>query len=158
MQFMTSGLNRSRVVLVSGFFDPLHRGHVAYLREAKKLGERLVVAIHRDECCIRKKGYCFMPLEDRTAVLSAVRYVDKIVVCEPSCDLTTCDLLLKVRPDVFAKGGDRIPENMPESELKLCKKLGIRVVYGVGGAKVQSSSWLVENCRKKLSTSIATYK
>lgn len=137
---------RSRVVLASGFFDPLHRGHVAYLREAKKLGDWLVVSIHRDECCVKKKGYCFMPLEDRIAVVEAIRYVDEIIVCKSPCDLTTCDALLSVRPHIFAKGGDRTPENMPRSEVELCLRLGIKIVYGVGGGKVQSSSWLVKRC------------
>ncbi|MCS7114873.1 MAG: adenylyltransferase/cytidyltransferase family protein [Nitrososphaerota archaeon] len=141
---------QERKVLVSGFFDPPHRGHIAYLREAKKLGDKLVVLVHRDECCVKKKGYCFMPLEDRVAVVEAVRYVDEVVICEPNCDLTTCDALLKVRPYVFAKGGDRTPDNMPKCELELCEKLGIEIVYGVGGQKVQSSSWLVENCKKRL--------
>lgn len=141
---------RGRKVLVSGFFDPPHRGHIAYLKEAKKLGEKLVVLVHRDECCVKKKGYCFMPLEDRVAVVESIRYVDEVVICEPNCDLTTCDALLKVRPDVFAKGGDRTPDNMPKCELELCEKLGIDIVYGVGGQKIQSSSWLVENCKKRL--------
>jgi D-beta-D-heptose 7-phosphate kinase/D-beta-D-heptose 1-phosphate adenosyltransferase len=136
--------DRNRVVLVSGFFDPPHRGHVAYLQEAKKLGDWLIVHIHRDECCVRKKGYCFMPLEDRMAVMGAIKYVDEMIVCEPSCDLTVCDVLRNVKPDIFAKGGDRTPENMPKSEVELCERLGIKIVYGVGGGKVQSSSWLVK--------------
>jgi cytidyltransferase-like protein len=139
---------RGRIVLVSGFFDPPHKGHIAYFREAKKLGEKLVVLIHTDGCCLKKKGYCFMPIEDRVAVIEAIRYVDEVIVCGSACDLTTCDALLKVKPDVFAKGGDRTPENMPSSEVELCKRLGIRIVYSVGGGKVQSSSWLVENCKK----------
>jgi cytidyltransferase-like protein len=137
------------VVLASGFFDPPHRGHIAYLREAKKLGDWLVVTIHRDECCVKKKGYCFMPLEDRIAVIEAIKYVDEVVVCSESCDLTTCDILRSVKPKIFAKGGDRTPENMPRSEVELCKRLGTKIVYGVGGGKVQSSSLLVKNCKKK---------
>ena len=136
---------RGRKVLVSGFFDPVHRGHIAYFREAKRPGDWLVVATHRDQCCVEKKGSCFMPLEDRIAVLEAIRYVDEVVVCEPGCDLTSCNFLLKVKPDIFAKGGDRTPENMPKAELELCEKLGIKIVYGVGGEKVQSSSWLLNS-------------
>jgi len=136
------------VVLASGFFDPPHRGHIAYLREAKKLGDWLVVSVHRDECCVKKKGYCFMPLEDRLAVIEALRFVDEVVVCGESCDLTTCEALQTVKPHIFAKGGDRTPENMPKSEVELCEKLGIKIVYGVGGGKVQSSSWLVKNFEK----------
>lgn len=138
----------ARKILVSGFFDPPHRGHIAYLKAAKELGGNLIVLIHRDECCIKKKGYCFMPLEDRVAVISAVRYVDQVIVCEPDCDLTSCIALERIRPDVFAKGGDRSPDNMPLPEIELCKKLGIEIVYGVGGNKIQSSSWLVENYKR----------
>ena len=141
---------KRNVVLASGFFDPPHRGHIAYLKEAKKLGDWLVVTIHRDECCVKKKGYCFMPLEDRIAVIEAIKYVDEVVVCSESCDLTTCDILRSVKPKIFAKGGDRTPENMPCSEVEVCEKLGIKVVYGVGGGKVQSSSWIVKNCKKAL--------
>lgn len=137
-------------ILVSGFFDPPHRGHIAYLKAAKELGGDLIVLIHRDECCVKKKGYCFMPLEDRVAVISAIRYVDQVIVCEPDCDLTSCSALEKVRPNIFAKGGDRSPDNMPPAEIELCKKFGIEIVYGVGGGKIQSSSWLVENYKKVL--------
>jgi len=89
-----------------------------------------------------------MPLEDRVAILEAIKYVDEIVVCGPTCDLTTLEILQKVKPQIFAKGGDRTPENMPPSEVELCRKLGIKIVYGVGGGKVQSSSWLVKNFEK----------
>jgi len=107
-----------------------------------------VVSIHRDECCVKKKGYCFMPLEDRLAIIEALRFVDEVIVCGSSCDLTTCEALQTVKPQIFAKGGDRTPGNMPKSEVELCEKLGIKIVYGVGGGKVQSSSWLVKNFEK----------
>ncbi len=106
-----------------------------------------MVAIHRDKCCVKKKGYCFMPLEDRVAVIEAIRYVDEVVVCGSSCDLTTCEVLGSVKPEIFAKGGDRTPDNMPRSEVELCERLGIKIVYGVGGGKVQSSSWIVKKCK-----------
>ena len=107
-----------------------------------------MVSIHRDECCVKKKGYCFMPLEDRLAIIEALRFVDEVIVCGSSCDLTTCEALQTVKPQIFAKGGDRTPDNMPKSEVELCEKLGTKIVYGVGGGKVQSSSWLVENFEK----------
>ena len=107
-----------------------------------------MVSIHRDECCVKKKGYCFMPLEDRLAIIEALRFVDEVIVCGSSCDLTTCEALQTVKPQIFAKGGDRTPDNMPKSEVELCEKLGIKIVYGVGGGKVQSSSWLVKNFEK----------
>ena len=107
-----------------------------------------MVSIHRDECCVKKKGYCFMPLEDRLAIIEALRFVDEVIVCGSSCDLTTCEALQTVKPQIFAKGGDRTPDNMPKSEVELCEKLGTKIVYGVGGGKVQSSSWLVKNFEK----------
>jgi len=55
-----------------------------------------------------------------------------------------------VKPNIFAKGGDRTPDNMPKSEVELCEKLGIKIVYGVGGGKAQSSSWLIKNLKKYL--------
>jgi len=138
-----------RIVFTAGFFDPLHRGHIAHFREAKGLGDKLVVLIHRDECCVRKKGYVFMPLDDRLAVLRSIVYVDGFMVCGAGCDLTATAALEALRPAVFAKGGDRAPGNMPRSEIEICKKLGIEIIYGVGGGKVQSSSWLVEGARKR---------
>jgi cytidyltransferase-like protein len=140
------------IVLASGFFNPPHRGHVAYLREAKKLGDWLVVSIHRDECCVKKRGYCFMPLEDRLAIIEAMRFVDEVIVCGEACDLTACEALQTVKPNIFAKGGDRTSDNMPKSEIDLCRKLGIKIVYGVGGGKIQSSSWLVKNFEKTKTT------
>jgi cytidyltransferase-like protein len=140
------------IVLASGFFNPPHRGHVAYLREAKKLGDWLVISIHRDECCVKKRGYCFMPLEDRLAIIEAMRFVDEVIVCGEACDLTACEALQTVKPNIFAKGGDRTPENMPKSEIDLCRKVGIKIVYGVGGGKIQSSSWLVKNFEKAKTT------
>ena len=74
-------------MFTSGFFDPIHRGHIALFKEAKKLGDRLIVHTHRDECCIRKKGCVFMPLADRVEILRSIKYID-VVVCQPDCDLT----------------------------------------------------------------------
>jgi len=137
-----------KVVLVSGYFDPIHRGHIYHLKEAKMLGDKLVALIHRDECCVRKKGYVFMPLEDRLEVLKAIKYVDEVLICSEECDLTAAQILKELKPAIFAKGGDRIPENMPREELKVCEELGIKIVYNVGGGKVQSSSWLVDKVKR----------
>ena len=140
----------TKVVFTVGFWDPLHRGHIAHFREAKKLGDKLVVMVHRNECCIKKKGYCFMPLEDRIAILKSIKYIDEVIVCPPDCNLTCEKVLRALKPDIFAKGGDRTPENMPACELEVCKELGIEIKYGVGGSKVQSSSWLVRDVLENL--------
>jgi len=144
-----------RVVLVSGYFDPIHRGHIYHFRDAKVLGDKLVAFIHRDECCIKKKGYVFMPLEDRLEVLKAIRYVDEVVVCSEGCDLTATQILRKLKPAIFAKGGDRTPETMPREELKACEELGIKIVYNVGGGKIQSSSQLVDRVKTSCESSVA---
>ncbi|MCX8204864.1 MAG: hypothetical protein N3H31_04355, partial [Candidatus Nezhaarchaeota archaeon] len=69
---------------------------------------------------------------------------------DEECDLTSYSALEKIKPDVFAKGGDRVPGTMPKSELELCERLGIEIVYGVGGGKVQSSSWILEDYKNKV--------
>jgi D-beta-D-heptose 7-phosphate kinase/D-beta-D-heptose 1-phosphate adenosyltransferase len=86
-----------------------------------------------------------MPLDDRLEILRSIKYVDDVVVCKPSCDLTVADVLEELKPDIFAKGGDRTLENLPKSEIEVCRKLGIKIVFEVGGGKVQSSSWIINN-------------
>jgi cytidyltransferase-like protein len=135
-------------VLSMGYFDPLHRGHVQHFKEARKLG-RLIVIVHRDPCCVKKKGYCFMPIEDRLEIIRSLRCVDEAYPCPQDCTLTASPVLERMRPDVFAKGGDRAPGNMPKDEIEACERLGIKIVYGVGGAKVQSSSWIINDFLSK---------
>jgi cytidyltransferase-like protein len=131
-----------RIVAVSGGFDPLHVGHVRMIQEAAKLGTRLVVIVNGDEFLLRKKGYAFMPLEERIELVRALRSVDEVVAAIDR-DQTVCETLRVVRPHVFANGGDR--RNMDEiPEAVVCRELGIEMVFNVGGGKVQSSSDLVQ--------------
>ena len=146
------------VVFTSGFFDPIHRGHIALFRESKRLGDKLIVHTHRDECCIKKKGCVFMPLDDRLEILRSIKYIDEVVVCQPDCDLTVAGVLETVKPSIFAKGGDRTLENLPKSEVEACGKLGIKIVFNVGGGKVQSSSWIIQNFLKKASNNHQEFK
>ncbi len=130
-----------RTVAVSGGFDPLHVGHVRMIQGARQLGTRLVVIVNGDEFLLRKKGYVFMPLDERMEILRALRDVDEVVVAVDE-DQTVRETLRQVRPDVFANGGDRRAEaDIPEAEV--CDELGIELVFNVGGGKVQSSSDLV---------------
>jgi len=133
--------NKKVVVAVSGGFDPVHIGHIRYLKEAKKLGDKLLVILNTDDFLIRKKGKPFMVFDERQEILEAIRWVDEVV---PSVDTdqTVCESLRYYRPDIFAKGGDRTLNNIPERDV--CTELGIKMVFGVGGAKIQSSSWLIE--------------
>lgn len=139
------------VVVVSGGFDPLHVGHLAYFEEARKLGDYLLVIVNRDEFLIRKKGYAFMPLEDRRRILRELRGVDEVVASIDE-DQTVCATLRmlcavpSMRPNVFANGGDRASIDSPERPV--CEELGIRMVDGLG-AKVRSSSELVKNIKEK---------
>ncbi len=141
---------RRTTVAVSGGFDPVHSGHISLFREAKKLGDRLVVILNNDHWLKKKKGYVFMPQKDREAVLRAIRYVDDVkVTAHPknSDDISVCQILKRLRPNIFANGGDRLPSNIPEYDL--CEKLGIKMVFKVGGEKAQSSSELVRQVRSR---------
>lgn len=135
------------VVATGGGFDPLHKGHIRLLREANKLGDILVVMLNSDEQLIKKKGEMFYPSEkERKEIIESIRYVDKVII-DPGKD-TTCEEALKlIKPDILAKGGDRKPGSMPEVELRVCKKLGCKIVYNVGGGKVQSSSLLIKRIK-----------
>ncbi len=130
-----------RIVAVSGGFDPLHVGHLRMIQAAKRLGTRLVVIVNGDEFLLRKKGYVFMPLDERIEILRALRDVDDVVVAVDR-DQTVSETLLLVKPHVFANGGDRrVEAEIPEA--RICSELGIEMVFNVGGDKVQSSSDLV---------------
>ena len=134
-----------KVVMVSGGYDPVHIGHVRQFKEASCLG-KVLVALCSDEWVKRKKGYVFMTYVERKEILESIRYVWKVVPQLGEGE-SAVDSLVRYRPDIFAKGGDRGPGNMPRGELDVCMELGIEILYGVGGAKVQSSSHLVEKAR-----------
>ena len=140
-------LRKKIVVATGGGFDPLHEGHVRLFMEAKKLGDVLVVMLNSDEQLKKKKGQPFYPSQDeRREIIESIRYVDKVII-DTGKDVTCEEALKLVKPDILAKGGDRVEGAMPEIELKVCKELGCRIVYNVGGAKVQSSSWLLKRLK-----------
>ena len=131
-----------KLVAVSGGFDPMHIGHVRYIKEAKKLGDYLVVIVNGDGFLERKKNYKFMPLEERMEVIDSMDSVD-FVVPWVSTDQTVIGALQIIKPNIFAKGGDRTgPENIPEWQP--CLDIGCEIITGVGGDKIQSSSDLVK--------------
>jgi cytidyltransferase-like protein len=133
------------VVAVSGGFDPIHIGHVRMFEEAKKLGDKLVVILNNDHWLKKKKGYAFMKSKERKEIIEALHVVDEVVLTshKPSPeDMSVCAELRKLKPHIFANGGDRGKTNTPE--LIVCRELGIQTAFGVGkGGKVQSSSWLL---------------
>lgn len=147
-----SGKSKKTVVAVSGGWDPIHIGHVRLFNEAKKLGDTLVVILNNDNWLLAKKGHAFMPERERKEVIEGLRAVDKVILTKHKkndADRSVCRELRKLRPDIFANGGDRVAGNIPE--YALCEELGIDMVFGIGrGGKIQSSSWLLEKYSKRL--------
>jgi cytidyltransferase-like protein len=142
--------DRQKVVVVSGGFDPLHSGHIAYLKEARKLGSKLIVAVNSDDWLEAKKGRFFMPQSERAEIVKNLAFVDRVYANKPEDDADgSCRgvlrKLLNKMPDVdliFANGGDRTKENIPEMQINN-KRLSFK--FGVGGEdKRNSSSWILK--------------
>tara|TARA_R110001599_G_scaffold266636_1_gene467481 strand:+ start:965 stop:1408 length:444 start_codon:yes stop_codon:yes gene_type:complete len=132
-------MKRVPTIAVSGGFDPIHKGHVQMIREAAEYG-RVIVFLNSDAWLIRKKGYKFMPFEERAYIAGSIKGVSIITNVDDS-DGTVCKALERFKPDYFANGGDRYETNTPE--MKVCKDLGIQMLWNIGGGKIQSSSELV---------------
>jgi cytidyltransferase-like protein len=134
------------IVITSGGFDPLHMGHVCLLHGCRELGGRVIVLVNSDAWLTRKKGKPFMELPERMGILSALRCVDHVWVAQDTDDTVVASLriareLFASDHLIFAKGGDRTAENTPEKAF--CMTHDIHVLYGVGGAKSNSSSDLL---------------
>lgn len=135
------------IVLVTGGFDPLHSGHIAYFQEARKLGDRLIVGLNSDMWLTRKKGRPFMPWGERAAVIENLRVVDEVIEFD-DWDNSSCHAIQIVRERyptdriVFANGGDRTQTNIPEMG---AEDANLEFQFGVGGSdKINSSSWILE--------------
>ncbi len=141
------------IVAVSGGFDPLHIGHVRMFQDAKALGDKLVVILNNDQWLVNKKGFAFMPEQERREIILAINNVDEVIITAHTAgdpDRSVCRELASIHPHIFANGGDRKPDGDPVPEVSLCEELGIELIYNVGvGGKVQSSSWLVDAAKKK---------
>lgn len=125
-------------IAVSGYFDPIHVGHLEYLKMAKSLGDILVVIVNNNHQCVLKKGKFFMDENDRLEIVKAIKYVDEVVLSVDQ-DKTVCKSLELIRPNIFANGGDRSTDEVPETSV--CKKYKIEMVDGLG-KKIRSSSSL----------------
>ena len=144
-----------KVVAVSGGFDPIHVGHLRMMQDAAQHG-RLVVIANSDEWLLRKKGYVFMPWEERAELIGAYDFVDEVIMAKDD-DRTVVASLDELRPDIFANGGDRERINTPEA--RFCRENGIEMIWGVGGGKVQSSSSMVTSAtQKKRSIDLKKYR
>jgi len=136
--------NKRKTVAISGGMDPTTIAHCRLIKEAATYGD-VVVILNSDDWLIRKKGYKFMPWEERAEILMSMKGVVDVVRVDDS-DGTVCEALRRIKPDYFANGGDRKVGNTPEGEV--CKEFNIEMLWGVGGSdKVQSSSWLIDAVR-----------
>ena len=123
-------------VCISGYFDPLHVGHLEYINKAKELGDYLVVIVNNNFQCKLKKGKFFMDEKDRVEIVKNLKSVDEVFLSIDK-DKTVSKSLEKLKPSVFANGGDRKNYEIPES--KICKEHGIEIIDGLGD-KIRSSS------------------
>jgi cytidyltransferase-like protein len=136
-----------KIVLVTGGFDPIHSGHIEYFRAAKALGDELIVGINSDAWLSRKKGQEFMPFKERRAIIQALKMVDGTVEFNDD-DNSSINAIHKVRLNypsekiIFANGGDRTKDNIPEMSYR---DDNVQFKFGVGGtAKMNSSSWILQ--------------
>ena len=142
--FFESVRGDSKVYCTSGGFDPIHIGHVRCFVETAKMAKNdkgiFVVIANNDDFLKRKKGKPFMPQEERLEILSAIKGVDYVVLWGDDTQ-TSSGAIEIIKPDYFTKGGDRDEvSKIPESDI--CEKVGCEIIFGVGGGKIQSSSWL----------------
>lgn len=140
-----------KIVIASGYFDPLHIGHLRYLEAARGLGDELWVIVNNDVQATLKKGKAFMRAVERGQILGALACVDKVRVSfDTGRDILQTLEWLTCGQDhcfIFAKGGDSTPDNTPETEF--CRTTGIETRFHVGGGKIQSSSWLLNDSSGK---------
>ena len=154
---------KKSVIVLSGGFDPIHKGHMRMFREAANLGHQVIVWLNSDEWLTRKKGKPFMKFYERKEILEGIKYISSVVKFDDNDD-TACSLIHQVRSTYnsgmfnhdhefnnptgrndyqifFANGGDRTKGNVPE--LDTCRKLDVTMLWNIGGGKIQSSSWLI---------------
>ena len=124
------------VVAVSGYFDPIHVGHLEYLKLAKQLGDKLIVIVNNYKQTILKKGKSFMNEKDRMEIVSALQCVDEVFLSIDD-DKSVCKSLEFLKPSIFANGGDRSLSEIPETAI--IDKYSIKMVDGLGN-KIRSSS------------------
>jgi D-beta-D-heptose 7-phosphate kinase/D-beta-D-heptose 1-phosphate adenosyltransferase len=130
-------------IMVSGGFDPIHIGHIRMILEASEYGDVVVVA-NSDDWLMKKKGYIFMSWDERAEILKSIKGVVEVSDVDDK-DGTVCEALERIKPDFFANGGDRKADNIPEYDV--CESFGIKMVWNVGGGKIQSSSDLVKSSK-----------
>ena len=142
---------KKNVIIVSGGFDPVHKGHIRMFREAANLGAQVVVGLNSDEWLTRKKGKPFMKWDERAEILESCKFISQVIPFDDSDDTANeairnvydmFDYQNKDYNIYFANGGDRGKGNVPE--LDICRDLNVTMLWGIGGGKIQSSSWLID--------------
>ena len=135
-------------IIVSGYFNPLHKGHIELFKNAKKLGDELIVIVNNDFQRKLKGSKKFMDEDERTLIINELSITDKVYLSIDK-DPTVKKSLEKIHSNLgtnyelyFANGGDQ--SNKSILEVKICKKLNIGLIDGLG-EKIQSSSWLFKN-------------
>lgn len=137
-------------VAISGYFQILHSGHINYITESRKLGDHLIVIINSDEQAKLKSTPSVVNEKDREFIISHIKGVDETIIAIDK-DGTVAKTLELIKPDIFCNGGDRTSHNCSSKEEEICKKLGIKVIYGVGGGKTNSSSSILNKAHEILS-------
>lgn len=139
---------KKKGIIVSGYFNPLHKGHIDYFNKAKKLCDELFVIVNSDHQRELKGSKAFQDEQERLIIVSNIKAVDKAILSIDQ-DRTVCDSIRKLAEQyhayyklAFANGGDQNNNTIPETPV--CKELGIALIEGLGD-KIQSSSWLLEN-------------
>ena len=138
-----------KIIILSGGFDPVHKGHVRMFKAAKNFGE-VIVGANSDDWLIRKKNKFFMPFDERKEILESIKYIDFVLAFNDSDD-TACQLIKDVKSQYknnnvqiyFGNGGDRTNKTTPEMEY--CEKNNIGLIWDLGGGKIQSSSNLLKS-------------
>lgn len=127
------------IICASGYFSPLHMGHIEYLEKSKKLGDKLIVIVNSDKQSFLKKGTSFMSESERLTIVRSLKCVDMAIIAVDN-DRTVCETLRYIQPHIFTNGGDQNNDNIPEKNI--CEKYGITLVDNLG-LKIQSSSNLI---------------
>lgn len=141
-----------KVVITSGFFNPIHKGHLNLMKEARKLGDFLVVIVNNDNQVKVKGSTPFMTQDERIEIIKDLKHVDEVFLSVDQDGFVAKSLKAVAEKYagsrlIFAKGGDRNFDNLPESEKQVCATYAIEVANGVGGEKIQSSSALLNNVK-----------
>jgi len=146
--------NKKKIIITSGYFNPLHIGHLEYIKKSKMLGDYLIVIVNNDTQALLKKEFTFQLENHRIDIIKALKYPDEVVLSIDN-DRSVCKTIKMIYDIykekgyefIFAKGGDQTKEIIPEKEI--CDQLGIKIVDKVVG-QLNSSTNILENYRKYL--------